>query len=67
MPTPAENFVVCDLYSATYFSFANAVLIDVTKLTEQQLHVLEQGSDSARRELAREVGVAHDVEENEAG
>jgi hypothetical protein len=52
-----ENYFVLDLESSTWFSAVNAVVIDWSKLTEEQQFIMEEGSDTERCLLADEVGI----------
>ena len=51
-----SNFVVCDAESGTYFGANNAMILDTRKLTPEQQHTLNEGSDSERSDLMTEVG-----------
>lgn len=52
-----ENYFVLDLESGTWFSAVNAVIIDWSKLTEEQRFIMEEGSDTERCLLSDEVGI----------
>ena len=51
-----DDYVVLDFESGTYFSAANSVLINWSKLTEEQLDIMIDGSDTERTLLADEIG-----------
>lgn len=51
-----SNFVVCDADSGTYFGANTAMILDTRKLTPEQLHTLNEGSDSERGDLMTEIG-----------
>lgn len=55
--TQIETLAILDLDSGTYFPAANCVIIDTAKLTDEQLEILEEGSDAERCLLADEVGI----------
>lgn len=52
----SDYYYVLDLDSGTYFSVSRAVLINSADLSEDELDVLENGSDMDRSELGDEVG-----------
>lgn len=51
----AQEYVVFDLKSGTYFCAADAVLIHWDKLTEEQQDTMINGSDTERCLLADDV------------
>lgn len=51
-----DYFVVCDADSGTFFGANNAMILDTRKLTPEQLHTLNEGSDSERSDIMTEVG-----------
>lgn len=50
-----SRFVVCST-DGSYFGADTAFLIDTTKLTDEELELLNEGSDSDRRYLCASVG-----------
>ena len=53
--------VLLDVTSGTFFCAADAVLLDTRALTPEELDLLNEGSDSERRDLGEERGT--DLEE----
>ena len=51
-----EDYVVLDFESGTYFSATNSVLINWSKLNDEQLDIMINGSDTERTMLADEIG-----------
>jgi hypothetical protein len=51
-----ENYVVLDFESGTYFLASNSVLINWSKLTEDQIDIMINGSDTERTLLADKIG-----------
>jgi hypothetical protein len=49
-------YYVLDAESGTWFSAERTVLIDSRKLSNEQIDILNSGSDNERCELADEVG-----------
>lgn len=56
-----DYFVVCDVYSGTFFGADGAYLLDTRKLTPEQRDILNDGTDSDRGELASELGSCLDI------
>lgn len=51
-----DDYVVLDFESRTYFCASNSVLINWSKLNEDQLDIMINGSDTERCLLADEIG-----------
>lgn len=54
-----HDYVVLDIESGTYFCAANSALINWSKLDEDQLDIMINGSDTERCQLADEIGEAY--------
>lgn len=51
-----EDYVVLDLQSGTYFGASDAVLINWSKLNEEEMDTMINGSDTERVLLADQLG-----------
>lgn len=54
--------VILDRRSGTFFDLTDACVIDVNRLSDEQLEVLNEGTDTERLRLADEYGVVPEVE-----
>jgi len=51
-----DDFIICDLWSGTFFGAAGAVILDTRWLSKKKLKTLEEGSDSERIKLCEKHG-----------
>jgi hypothetical protein len=51
------HLVVLDLMSGTFFDATNAYLVDMRKLSPEEIDTFNDGTDSDRRELAERYGL----------
>jgi hypothetical protein len=58
MSSHNDRFVILDIESGMYFSAQNACVIDTTKLSQEQLEILNAGTNTQKALLADELGVA---------
>jgi hypothetical protein len=56
-----DHFVIVDCASGTFFGADNAFLLDTRKLSEDELDILNNGTDDQRGSLAEQLGI--DMEE----
>jgi hypothetical protein len=56
-----DYFVIVDCASGTFFGADNAFLLDTRKLSEDELDILNNGTDDERGSLAEQLGI--DMEE----
>jgi hypothetical protein len=55
--TKLAYFVVVDCCSGTFFGADNAFLLDTRKLSEDELDILNNGTDDERSSLAERLGM----------
>jgi hypothetical protein len=51
-----DYFVICDRDSGTFFSASDAVILDTRWLNDEELEILNEGSDSERSDLCSSYG-----------